>query len=250
MPDAVPAVPETRSGPAIAHRGGRRRLPDAAHLPGAAHLHAHAPLRGITVAVGCVWLCVTLWSNLIIGFMTVGFLVGHILEIAAVLLVTVPAALDIKLRRVTPPGRRPDCDRTRSRGEEAYSGAARGALMVQLEQRDVSTEEHTRRAAAEVGEELKLPRHRAPSPGSRRAAALHRQARGAAGDPQQARQDESRRSSATRRMRKLLEELGGFPEPVRAAASSPTTTNGWTARYSRRPAGGPAVRREPHPGCC
>ena len=145
----------------------------------------------LTVAVGCVWLGVTLWSNLILGFMTVGFLVGHVLEIAAVLLVTVPAALDIKRAGASRPlvGDLTATELVAS--EEAYLGPRVRALMVQLEQRDVSTEEHTppRRAARRTGRRgAAAVRHLAPPPGGRRAAARHRQARGAAGDPQQARQ--------------------------------------------------------------
>ena len=113
----------------------------------------------LTVALGCVWLGVTLYSNLIIGFMTVGFLVGHVVEIAAVVLVTVPAALDIKRAGASRPlvGDLTATELVAS--EEAYLGPRVRALMVQLEQRDVSTEEHTRRVAllaAQVGEELQL----------------------------------------------------------------------------------------------
>src|SRR5688572_3342561 len=147
MPAAIPAVPETKSGPAIAllvvggcflalltYRALRtfmltRRVAD------------------LTVALGCVWLGVTLYTTLAIGFMTVGFLVGHILEIAAVILVTVPAALDIKRAGASRPlvG---DLTATELVAcEEAYLGPRVRALMVQLEQRDVSTEEHTRRVA-------------------------------------------------------------------------------------------------------
>ena len=91
--------------------------------------------------------------------MTVAFMIGHVLEIAAVLLVTVPAALDIKRAGASRPlvGDLTATELVAS--EEAYLGPRVRALMVRLERRDLSTEEHTRRVAllaARVGEELKL----------------------------------------------------------------------------------------------
>ena len=113
----------------------------------------------LTVAVGCAWLGVTLYANLVVGPMTVAFMVGHVIEIAAVLLVTVPAALDIKRAGASRPlvGDLTATELVAS--EEAYLGPRVRALMVRLERRDLSTEEHTRRVAllaARVGEELKL----------------------------------------------------------------------------------------------
>jgi putative nucleotidyltransferase with HDIG domain len=158
--------------------------------------------------------------------LTVVFLLGHVLEIAAVLLVTVPAALDIKRAGASRPlvGDLTATELVAS--EEAYLGPRVRALMVRLERRDVSTEEHTRRVAllaARVGEELKLPalsrRHLAiggllhdigklavpleilQKPGSltdEEFAAIKRH-------PEDG--------------RRLLEELGGFPETVRGLVS-------------------------------
>ena len=226
MPDAVPAVPQTKSAPAIVLLvvGG-----------GCLALLTYRALRtymltrrfaDLTVALGCVWLGVTLWTNLIIGFMTVGYLVGHILEIAAVLLVTVPAALDIKRAGASRPlvGDLTATELVAS--EEAYLGPRVRALMVQLEQRDVSTEEHTRRVAllaAQVGEELRL------SATARRHLAvgglLHDIGKLAVpldilNKPGKLTDEEF---AAIKRHpsdgRKLLEELGGFPEPVRGLVS-------------------------------
>ena len=127
--------------------------------------------------------------------MTLGFYLGHVLEIGAVALVGIPAALDLApRRRLAPARRRPDRDRAVA-CEEAYLGPRVRALMVRLERRDVSTEEHTRRVAllaARVGEELKLSATVAPPPRRRRPAARHRQALRAARDPQQARRADRR----------------------------------------------------------
>ena len=183
MPESVPAVPKARSLPALAllvfGAGCLALLITRA-------LRTYQLTRrtaDITVALGCAWLGVTLYANLVAGPMTVAYYVGHALEILAVALVTVPAALDIKRTGASRPlvGDLTATELVAS--EEAYLGPRVRALMIQLEQRDVSTEEHTRRVAllaALVGEELRLSAD-LPSPSRRRrAAARHRQARGAA----------------------------------------------------------------------
>ena len=180
----------------------------------------------LAVALGCAWLGVTLYVNLMIGPMTLGFYLGHVLEIAAVILVAVPAALDIKRAGASRPlvGDLSATDLVAS--EQAYLGPRVRALMVRLEGRDVSTEEHTRRVAllaAQVGEELKL------SAASRRHLAvgglLHDigklsvpleilQKPGPLTDAEFA---AIKRHPADGR--RLLEELGGFPEAVRGLVS-------------------------------
>ena len=113
----------------------------------------------LTVALGCAWLGVTLYANLILGGGTLGFYAGHLLEIAAIALVGIPAALDINRAGASRPLVGDLTATELVAGEEAYLGPRVRALMVRLERRDVSTEEHTRRVAllaARVGEELKL----------------------------------------------------------------------------------------------
>ena len=180
----------------------------------------------LTVAVGCAWLGVTLYSKLLVGPMTVAFMVGHVIEIAAVLLVTVPAALDIKRAGASRPlvGDLTATELVAS--EEAYLGPRVRALMVRLERRDLSTEEHTRRVAllaARVGEELKL------SATARRHLAvgglLHDIGKLAV--PLDILQKPAALTdaefAAIKRHpgdgRRLLEELGGFPETVRGLVS-------------------------------
>jgi putative nucleotidyltransferase with HDIG domain len=91
--------------------------------------------------------------------MTLAFYLGHFLEIAAVALVGIPAALDIRRAGASRPlvGDLSAADLVAS--EQAYLGPRVNALMVRLASRDTSTEEHTRRVAllaARVGDELKL----------------------------------------------------------------------------------------------
>ena len=164
--------------------------------------------------------------NLVIGPMTIGYFLGHALEIAAVALVAIPTALDLRRAGAS---RALVGDLTATElveSEEAYLGPRVRALMVRLERRDVSTEEHTRRVAflaARVGEELKL------SATSRRHLAvgglLHDIGKLSVpleilNKPGKLTDEEF---AAIKRHpgdgRKLLEELGGFPEAVRALVS-------------------------------
>ena len=114
----------------------------------------------LLVAVGCIWLGVALFAQLVIGPMTLGYYLGHGLELAAVAMIAIPAARDIARTGASFPlvGDLTATDLVAS--EEAYLGPRVRALMVRLAERDGSTEEHTRRVAvlaAQVGEELKLP---------------------------------------------------------------------------------------------
>jgi len=114
----------------------------------------------LLVAVGCVWLGVALVAQLVIGPMTLGYYVGHGLELAAVGMIAIPAARDIARVGASRPlvGDLSATELVAS--EEAYLGPRVRTLMVRLGHRDWSTEEHTRRVAilaAQLGEELKLP---------------------------------------------------------------------------------------------
>src|SRR6201999_2199581 len=120
------------------------------------------PLRAaaLAVALGCVWLGIALYANLVIGSGTVGFYFGHFLEIAAVALVGIPAALDIKRAGASRPLVGDLTAQELVEAEEAYLGPRVRALMLRLAARDASTEEHTRRVAllaATVADELRLP---------------------------------------------------------------------------------------------
>ncbi|MDA0163758.1 HD-GYP domain-containing protein [Solirubrobacter ginsenosidimutans] len=226
FPQDIPAVPKPDSQPSdlLFGVGGTALLLLIARAVRTYRLTRRA--ADLTVALGCAWLGVTLYANLILGGGTLGFYAGHVLEIAAVALVSIPAALDIKRAGASRPLvgdlTAPDL----VAGEEAYLGPRVRALMVQLERRDVSTEEHTRRVAllaARVGEELKL------SATARRHLAvgglLHDIGKLSVpleilNKPGKLTDDEF---AAIKRHpgdgRRLLEELGGFPEAVRGLVS-------------------------------
>ena len=227
MPDSVPAVPQTKSAPAVVLLVVGGAFLALLTYRAAAHLHAHAPLRRphgrrrlrlarrdavdepdhrlhdlrLPTSATCSRSPRSCSSR-------------------------VPAALDIKRAGASRPlvGDLTATELVAS--EEAYLGPRVRALMVQLEQRDVSTEEHTRRVAllaAQVGEELRL------SATARRHLAvgglLHDIGKLAVpldilNKPGKLTDEEF---AAIKRHpgdgRKLLEELGGFPEPVRGLVS-------------------------------
>src|SRR3954468_22558348 len=159
FPQEIPAVPTVGSTPAnvLFGLGGTCLLLLIARAVRTYRLTRRT--ADLTVAVGCIWLGVTLYANLVLGSGTFGFYSGHVLEILAVAFVGLPAALDIKRAGASRPLvgdlQAPEL----VAGEEAYLGPRVRALMVRLECADASTEEHTRRVAllaAQVAEELKL----------------------------------------------------------------------------------------------
>jgi hypothetical protein len=180
----------------------------------------------LLVALGCVWLGIAQTGWLLIGWMTVGWWLAHLLELSAVGMLAVPTALDLRRTGASRPlvGDLSATELVAS--EEAYLGCEVRALMLRLADRDGSTEEHTRRVAllaAQVGEELRL------SPTARRHLAvgglLHDVGKlsvplAILRKPGPLDDDEF---AAIKRHpadgRRLLEELGGFPEAVRALVS-------------------------------
>jgi putative nucleotidyltransferase with HDIG domain len=192
-------------------------------------LRTHALTRRTAdalVALGCAWLAWAMWGTLIVGSMTAAYYVGHVLEIAAVGLIGIPAALDLRRHGASRPLSGDLTATELVAAEEAYLGPRVRSLLVRLAERDESTAEHTRRVAllaAAVADELKL------SATARRQLAmgglLHDVGKlsvpleilrkpGPLDDREYA---EIKRHPASGRA--LLEELGGFPEPVRRLVS-------------------------------
>jgi HD-GYP domain-containing protein (c-di-GMP phosphodiesterase class II) len=160
VPSSVPGVPEPRSDAAFAalfiglalyglvgYRALRtflltRRAADAA------------------VFVGIVWLSAALVAALTLGYWNLGWWIGHVLEVVGIGIVGVPVAFDLHRSAQS----RPLLGDLRAAelvmAEEGYLGSQVRALTVSLAEKDVSTEEHTRRVAlraVQVGEELRLP---------------------------------------------------------------------------------------------
>ncbi|MEA2133760.1 MAG: hypothetical protein QOC68_1669 [Solirubrobacteraceae bacterium] len=160
VPGAVPNVPAAGSAPAIvllvvgaigfallAWRAARtysltRRTTD------------------LLVSVGCVWLGWALVPQLLMGYGTWAFYFGHAMELLGIVLIAIPAVLDLRQGGASRPlvG---DLAATELVGaEQAFLGPRVRSLMVDLAAKDRSTEEHTRRVAmlaCAVGEQLRLP---------------------------------------------------------------------------------------------
>ena len=226
FPSLVPMVPKAGSPPAIALLVvGISCLLVLAHRAVRTHTLTHRPADLLVVA-GCAWLGVALYAQLVMGPGNVAFYGGHALEIGGIALVGIPTVLDLARVGASRPLVGDLTAVELVAAEEAYLGTRIRALLVLLADRDASTEEHTRRVAllaARVAEELKLP------PSLRRDLAvgglLHDvgklsvpleilQKPGPLDDAEFA---EIRRHPEAGR--KLLEELGGFPEKVRNLVS-------------------------------
>jgi HD-GYP domain-containing protein (c-di-GMP phosphodiesterase class II) len=177
----------------------------------------------LVVAVGCAWLALASMATLTSVPGTLGFFLGHALELAGVVLLVIPAALDLRRGGASRPlvGDLSAAEVVAS--EEAYLGARVRALMVRLGEHDGSTEGHARRVAllaVQVGEALGLPpatlRHLAVG------GLLHDIGKLAVsgeilrkpGKLTDAEYDEVKRHPAAGQ--RLLRELGGFPAPVHA----------------------------------
>jgi putative nucleotidyltransferase with HDIG domain len=226
MPSLVPMVPQAGSGPAIALLAwGLGCLAILAHRAVRTHALTRRPADLLVVA-GCAWLAVALFSQLIMGPGNVAFYSGHALELGGIALVGIPTALDLARGGASRPlvG-----DLTATElvpAEEAYLGTRVRSLLVRLADRDASTEEHTRRVAllaARVGEELKLPAslRRDLAVGGllhdigKLAVPLEILQKAGPLDNDEFAEIRKHPESG----RRLLEELGGFPETVRRLVS-------------------------------
>jgi len=176
----------------------------------------------LVVAVGIVWLASALPASLLLGWRDLGWWLGHGFEIVGIAIVGIPVALDLSRGSARS---RPLLGDLRGADlvaeEEAFLGSHVRALLVDLAEKDTYTEEHTRRVAlraVQVGEELSLPpeRLRALALGG----LLHDIGKLSIPDeilkrpgPLSHREFELVEEHPERGKR-LLHELGGFPESV------------------------------------
>jgi putative nucleotidyltransferase with HDIG domain len=226
FPEVVPMVPKAGSPAAIALLVfGIGCLLILSHRAVRTHTLTHRPADLLVVA-GCAWLGVALYAQLAMGPGSVAFYGGHALEIGGIALIGIPTVLDLARVGASRPLVGDLTAVELVAAEEAYLGTRIRALLELLADRDASTEEHTRRVAllaARVAEDLKLPAS------LRRDLAvgglLHDvgklsvpleilQKPGPLDDHEFA---EIRRHPEAGR--KLLDELGGFPETVRKLVS-------------------------------
>jgi putative nucleotidyltransferase with HDIG domain len=220
-PSLVPKVPAPGGGPAIALMTfGLACLVVLSHRAIRTYALTRRPADLLVVA-GCGWLSVSLVTQLLVGPGYVAYYCGHAFELGGIALIGIPAALDLARGGASRPlvGDLTATDLVAA--EEAFLGSRVRALLVRLAERDTSTEEHTRRVAllaAQVGEELKLPAslRRDLAVGGllhdigKLAVPLEILTKPGALDDEE--------FAAIRRHpeagRRLLEELGGFPETV------------------------------------
>jgi len=120
------------------------------------------PADLLTLA-GLAWLALALVAQLTVPFTQLAFYLGHVLELAGVVALGLPTALDLHRGAASRPlvGDLGATDLVAQ--EEAFLGARVRALVVRLGEKDAATEGHTRRVAmlaVQVGEALGLPRRR------------------------------------------------------------------------------------------
>jgi hypothetical protein len=112
---------------------------------------------------GVAWLGIALAVQMTVPFTQLAFYLGHMLELAGVIALGLPAALDLRRGAASRPlvGDLGATDLVAQ--EESFLGARVSALVVRLGEKDAATEGHTRRVAmlaVQVGEALGLPRRR------------------------------------------------------------------------------------------
>src|SRR3954452_23167855 len=225
-PSVLPSVPQAGSAPALALLAwGVVCLAVLAHRAVRTHALTQRP-ADLMVVAGCAWLAVSLYTQLVPGPGNLAFYTGHALELGGIALVGIPTALDLVRGGASRPLVGDLSAIELVAAEEAYLGTRVRSLLVRLADRDMSTEEHTRRVAllaARVAEELKLPasarRHLAVG------GLLHDIGKLSVpleilNKPGKLTDEEF---AAIKRHpgdgRRLLDELGGFPEAVRALVS-------------------------------
>jgi HD-GYP domain-containing protein (c-di-GMP phosphodiesterase class II) len=117
----------------------------------------------LIVALGLLWLGVSLVAALTLTYSDLGWWLGHMFELDGILIVAVPVALDLAHTAQARPlaGDLSAADLVTS--EEVFLGSQVRALMLRLAEKDSYTEQHTRRVAlraVQVGTLLGLSRSR------------------------------------------------------------------------------------------
>jgi hypothetical protein len=117
----------------------------------------------LLAVAGIAWLAISLAVQMTVPYTQLGFYFGHALELAGLVALGLPAALDLRHGAASRPLVGDLCATELVAQEEAFLGARVRALVVRLGEKDTATEGHTRRVAklaVQVGEALGLPRRR------------------------------------------------------------------------------------------
>jgi putative nucleotidyltransferase with HDIG domain len=221
-PSVVPSVPAPKSAPAVVLFALGLAVYGALAVRAANTFLLTRRAADFAVVLGIVLLACSLYGAVILSFMDLGWWLGHIFEMAGIVVVGASLVFDLRRGRRSRPlvGNLRAAELVAS--EEAYLGARVRALTVRLAAKDVSTEEHTRRVATlavELGERLGL------SPSRLRSLAIGGLLHdiGKLSVPQEILakpgplddQEFAVIREHPERGRELLNELGGFDEPVR-----------------------------------
>jgi hypothetical protein len=161
IPSAVPPVPQAGSAAAIVLLVVGAAFYTLLAIRAVRTYTLTRRTTDLLVFVGCMWLGWALVPQLAMGYGTLAFYFGHIMELLGIVLVGIPAALDLRQGGQSRPLVGDLTATELVAAEESFLGSRVRALMVDLAVKDRSTEEHTRRVAllaCAVGEELRLPR--------------------------------------------------------------------------------------------
>jgi putative nucleotidyltransferase with HDIG domain len=159
-PSLVPGLPKAGSSEAIALFGLGLAIFGGLGIRATRTFLLTRRGADLAVVLGLVLMTCALYSALVLTFMDLGWWLGHVYELVGIGLVGASVTYDLRRGRQS---RSLIGDLTASEivaAEEAFLGARVRALMVRLAEKDVSTEEHTRRVASlavALGEELGLP---------------------------------------------------------------------------------------------
>jgi HD-GYP domain-containing protein (c-di-GMP phosphodiesterase class II) len=159
FPSTVPPVPDARSPEAMALFAVGLVLYGLLSVRAMNTFLLTRRFADLAVVAGIVLLACALYSALFLSFMDLGWWLGHIFELAGIVVVGSSLVFDLRRGRRS----RPLVGDLRAAelvaAEEAFLGARVRALMERLAAKDISTEEHTRRVATlavVVGEQLGL----------------------------------------------------------------------------------------------
>ena len=160
VPSLVPPVPDPSSAPALAMLAAGLVFYAVIGWRALRTVVLARRRADVLVLVGVVWLAAALVPALTMDYRALGWWLGHGFEVAGILVVGAPVALDLFRAHPTRPLAGDLAGAELVSEEEAYLGSHVRALTEQLAAKDAYTEEHTRRVAllaVRVGEEIGLP---------------------------------------------------------------------------------------------
>jgi hypothetical protein len=159
-PGLLPSVPDPQSREAYALLAAGLVMFAVLFLRALRTFRLTQRVGDLLVAVGIVWLGAALVPALVFDYTNLGWWLGHAFELVGITLVGAAVAADLYWGSAMS---RPLVGDLRAvelvTQEEAFLGSHVRALLVSLAEKDVSTEEHTRRVAlraVEVGEAMGL----------------------------------------------------------------------------------------------